>query len=111
MREWLDRNDRRLAHFETEANGDIITVKVQLDSDDSAQLFRQAFRGSTTPIAEPASDKVAQEPALSLKRRRVRREPKGLGEASRPANKRSGFADAASALIVFGTALFFVFAG
>jgi hypothetical protein len=63
------------------------------------------------PIAEPASDKVAQEPGLSLKRRRARREPEGLDEASRPANKRSGFADAASALIVLGTALFFVFAG
>src|ERR1700730_4514168 len=30
MREWLDRNDRRLAHFETKANGDIITVKVPI---------------------------------------------------------------------------------
>jgi hypothetical protein len=59
MREWLDRNDRRLSHFETEADGDIVTIKVQLDSDASAELFRQAFRGYAALIAGPVSDKAA----------------------------------------------------
>jgi hypothetical protein len=46
MREWLDRYQRPLVRFETEAVGDTITVKVQFDSDDLAELFRQAFQGS-----------------------------------------------------------------
>jgi hypothetical protein len=48
MREWLDRNDRPLAHFETEADdsGSIITIKVRFESDDLAELFRGAFNGS-----------------------------------------------------------------
>ena len=46
MREWLDRHNRPLVRFETEADGDTITVKVQFDDDDLAELFRQAFRGS-----------------------------------------------------------------
>jgi hypothetical protein len=46
MREWLDRHNRPLVRFETEAVGDTITVKVQFDSDDLAELFRQAFQGS-----------------------------------------------------------------
>jgi hypothetical protein len=47
MREWLDRNDRPLAHFETEADdGSIITIKVRFDRDDLAELFRQAFGGT-----------------------------------------------------------------
>ena len=47
MREWLDRNDRPLAHFETEANDvGLITIKVRFDSDDLAELFRQAFGGT-----------------------------------------------------------------
>ena len=45
MREWLDHQDRPLARFETEADGDIITIKVQFDANDVAEQFRQAFRG------------------------------------------------------------------
>ena len=48
MREWLDRNDRPLAHFETEAdeNGGVITIKARFESDDLAELFRGAFNAS-----------------------------------------------------------------
>ena len=48
MREWLDRNDRPLAHFETEAdeNGGVITIKARFESDDLAELFRLAFNGT-----------------------------------------------------------------
>jgi len=48
MREWLDRNDRPLAHFETEAdeNGGIITIKARFENTDLAELFRRAFNGS-----------------------------------------------------------------
>jgi hypothetical protein len=48
MREWLDRNDRPLAHFETEAdeNGGVITIKARFESDDLAELFRRAFNGT-----------------------------------------------------------------
>jgi hypothetical protein len=48
MREWLDRNDRPLAHFETEADdsGSIITIKVRFERDDLAELFRGAFNAS-----------------------------------------------------------------
>jgi hypothetical protein len=48
MREGLDRNDRPLAHFETEADdsGSIITIKVRFESDDLAELFRGAFNRS-----------------------------------------------------------------
>jgi hypothetical protein len=45
MREWLDRHNRPLVRFETEAAAGTITVKVQFDSDDLAELFRQAFSG------------------------------------------------------------------
>jgi hypothetical protein len=48
MREWLDRNDRPLAHFETEAdeNGGVITIKARFESDDLAELFQRAFNGT-----------------------------------------------------------------
>jgi hypothetical protein len=46
MREWLDRHKHSLVRFETAADGDTLTVKVQFDSDDLAELFRQAFRAS-----------------------------------------------------------------
>jgi hypothetical protein len=46
MRQWLDRHNRPLVRFETEADGDTITVKVQFDADDLAELFREAFQGS-----------------------------------------------------------------
>ena len=46
MREWLDRNDCRLVRFETEADADTITIKVQFDGDDLAEAFRQAFQGT-----------------------------------------------------------------
>jgi hypothetical protein len=49
MREWLDRNaSPGLAQFETQADdgGVTITIKAQFNSDDSAELFRQSFRGS-----------------------------------------------------------------
>jgi hypothetical protein len=45
MREWLDRNSRPLVRFETEANGDIVTIKVRFDEDDLAEGFRQSFKG------------------------------------------------------------------
>jgi hypothetical protein len=47
MREWLDRNDRRPAHFETTADdGGGIIIKLRFNSDDLAEMFRQAFGGS-----------------------------------------------------------------
>jgi len=46
MRQWPDRHNRPLVRFETEADGDTITVKVQFEADDLAELFRQAFQGS-----------------------------------------------------------------
>ena len=46
MREWLDRNNRPLVRFETEADGDAITAKVEFDASDLAEQFRQAFRCS-----------------------------------------------------------------
>jgi hypothetical protein len=46
MREWLDRNDCRLAGFETAAD-DIgtITVKASFDGNDVADAFCRAFQG------------------------------------------------------------------
>src|SRR5256885_9972527 len=44
MREWLDRNDRRPAHFETTADdGGGIIIKLRFNSDDLAEMFQQAF--------------------------------------------------------------------
>jgi hypothetical protein len=45
MREWLDRNSHPLVRFETEANGDIVKIKVRFDEDDLAEGFRQSFNG------------------------------------------------------------------
>jgi hypothetical protein len=45
MREWLDRNSRPLVRFETEASGEIVTIKVRFDEDDLAEGFRQSFKG------------------------------------------------------------------
>lgn len=46
MREWLDHHNRPLVRFDTEADGgDMITVKVQFEANDLAELFREAFRG------------------------------------------------------------------
>ena len=49
MREWLDRHNRPLVRFETESVGDRITVKVQFDTDDLVELFRQEFDGTYGP--------------------------------------------------------------
>jgi hypothetical protein len=46
MREWLDRHKHSLVRFETAADGDTLTVKIQFDGDDLAELFRHAFQGS-----------------------------------------------------------------
>jgi hypothetical protein len=46
MREWLDRHKTPLVRFETEMHRGTIMIKVQLDSDDLAEQFRKAFRGS-----------------------------------------------------------------
>jgi hypothetical protein len=46
MREWLDRNNHPLVRFETETDGDSITIKVQFDGEDLAEGFRHTFRGS-----------------------------------------------------------------
>ena len=46
MRQWLDSHNRPLVRFETEADSETITVKVQFEADDLAELFRQAFRGA-----------------------------------------------------------------
>jgi hypothetical protein len=46
MREWLDHHKRPLVRFETAADGDTLTIKIQFDGDDLAELFRQAFQGS-----------------------------------------------------------------
>ena len=45
MREWLDDQNRPLVRFETEADADMIIMKVQFDGDGLAELFRQAFQG------------------------------------------------------------------
>jgi hypothetical protein len=59
MREWLDRNDRRPAQFETETDDDggFITITARFDSDDLAEKFRQAFDGSSVPLAKPAPER------------------------------------------------------
>ena len=46
MRQWLDRHNRPLVQFETESEGDIISIKVKFDANDLAEQFRQAFQGS-----------------------------------------------------------------
>jgi hypothetical protein len=46
MREWLDRHNRPLVRFETESVGDRITVKVQFDAGDLAELFSRDFDGA-----------------------------------------------------------------
>jgi hypothetical protein len=46
MRQWLDRKNRPLVHFETESDGGIISIKVKFDANDLAEQFRQAFHGS-----------------------------------------------------------------
>ena len=46
MREWLDRHKTPLVRFETQMHRSTIMIKVQLDSDDLAEQFRKAFRGS-----------------------------------------------------------------
>jgi hypothetical protein len=46
MREWLDRNKSPLVRFETEFDGDTISVKVKFDADDLAEQFRRAFEGN-----------------------------------------------------------------
>ena len=46
MREWLDRNERPPAHFETKADGGgIITIMVRFNDGDLTETFRQAFDG------------------------------------------------------------------
>jgi hypothetical protein len=47
MREWLDRNNRRVERFETEAGEDGgIIVKVQFADALAAELFRLEFQGN-----------------------------------------------------------------
>jgi hypothetical protein len=47
MREWLDRNNRRVERFETEAREDGgIIVKVQFADALAAELFRREFQGN-----------------------------------------------------------------
>jgi hypothetical protein len=46
MREWLDRNNRPLVRFETEADDHTIMAKVEFDASDPAEQFPQAFRCS-----------------------------------------------------------------
>jgi hypothetical protein len=47
MREWLDRNNRRVELFETEAGEDGgIIVKVQFADALAAELFRLEFQGN-----------------------------------------------------------------
>jgi hypothetical protein len=46
MREWLDGNKSPLVRFETEFDGDTISIKVKFDANDLAEQFRQAFHGS-----------------------------------------------------------------
>ncbi|MBV9018703.1 MAG: hypothetical protein JO058_23895 [Alphaproteobacteria bacterium] len=61
MREWLDRHERPLVRFETRTDGDLITMKIHLNSDDLAELFRQSFHGAyagpveVPPVAVPAT--------------------------------------------------------
>ena len=45
MREWLDGNKSPLVRFETEFDGDTISIKVKFDANDLAEQFRQAFQG------------------------------------------------------------------
>ena len=42
---WLDGQNQPLVRFETEADADMIIMKVQFDGDGLAELFRQAFQG------------------------------------------------------------------
>jgi hypothetical protein len=46
MDEWFYRHNRPRARFETEEDGDTITVKVQFEADGLAEAFRQDFSGS-----------------------------------------------------------------
>jgi hypothetical protein len=46
MREWLDRHKHPLVRFETAADGDTLTTKIQFEGDDLAEQFRPAFQGS-----------------------------------------------------------------
>jgi hypothetical protein len=47
MREWLDRNNRRVERFETEVGEDGgIIVKVQFADALAAELFRLEFQGN-----------------------------------------------------------------
>ena len=48
MREWLDRNSRPLVRFETEANGDIVTIKVRLTRTIWPRAFDSPLRAATT---------------------------------------------------------------
>ena len=50
MRQWLDRHNRPLVRFETELDGETITVTVQFEADDLAELFRQAFQGTAIRV-------------------------------------------------------------
>jgi hypothetical protein len=43
MRDWLDRNNRPLARFETETDDDNILINVQFDDDALGEAFRQEF--------------------------------------------------------------------
>jgi hypothetical protein len=43
MRDWLDRNNRPLARFETKTDDDNILINVQFDDDALGEAFRQEF--------------------------------------------------------------------
>jgi len=46
MREWLDSQNSPIVRFETASDGAMITITVEFDADELAELFRQAFSGS-----------------------------------------------------------------
>jgi len=63
MCEWLDRNGRPLVRFETatDDSSGIITINIQFDSDDLAELFRQSFEGSYA--RQPELPEMIEQPA------------------------------------------------
>jgi hypothetical protein len=52
LREWLDRNSRRLVRFDTAANDNAIIINVQFDAVDLASTFRHDFNGDYDREAE-----------------------------------------------------------
>jgi hypothetical protein len=65
MRQWLDRHNRPLVRFDTEADGGTITIKVQFDSDDLPEC-----RLSEAPAARRTTDTRRERPLHTVERRR-----------------------------------------